>query len=102
MAGPVGEEGIQPLHYWSFPTSDLYSWEAQNAPFSKDPRDLTNLLETVLFSLHPILDDCQQVLGILFAMEEQRWIQENARKIVPGPAGPPLTDPAFIAMAFLS
>lgn len=94
LARLVGKEGIQPFHYWPLVTTDLYNWKAQNALFSEDLEDLTNLLETALFTLHPTWDNCQQILGILFTMKEQRWIQENALKLVLGPAGPTLTDPA--------
>uniref|UniRef100_A0A8C8U412 Core shell protein Gag P30 domain-containing protein n=1 Tax=Peromyscus maniculatus bairdii TaxID=230844 RepID=A0A8C8U412_PERMB len=101
-AGPPDEDRNQPFHYWPFTTSDLYNWKAQNAPFSKDPQDLINLLETVLFTHQPTFDHCQQLLGILFTIEERGRILEHAQKLVPGPTGDPLTDPAVITAAFPS
>ena len=71
VAGPLDEEGNQPHQYWPFSTSDLYNWRSQNAKFSDNPRDLTNLLETVLFTHQPTWDDCQQLLQILFTTEER-------------------------------
>ena len=70
MAGPPDEGGNQPHQYWPFSSSDLYNWRSQNAKFSDNPRDLTNLLETVLFTHQPTWDDCQQFLQILFVEPE--------------------------------
>ena len=50
VAGPPDEEGNQPHQYRPFSTSDLYNWRSQNAKFSDNLRDLTNLLETVFYS----------------------------------------------------
>ena len=47
------KERNQPHQYWPFSTSNLYNWRSQNAEFSHNPRDLTNLLETVLFLISP-------------------------------------------------
>ncbi|XP_076419054.1 uncharacterized protein LOC121825602 [Peromyscus maniculatus bairdii] len=58
--------------------------------------------ETVLFTHQPTFDHCQQLLGILFTIEERGRILEHARKLVPGPTGDPLTDPAVITAAFPS
>ena len=62
VAGPPDEAGNQPHQYWPFSTSDLYNWRSQNAKFSDNPRNLTNLLETVLFTHQPTWDNCQQLL----------------------------------------
>ena len=62
VASAPDEEGNQPHQYWPFSTSDLYNWRSQNAKFSDNPRDLTKLLETVLFTHQPTWDDCQQLL----------------------------------------
>lgn len=68
-AGLVNDQGNQP--YWPFATSDIYTWRTQNSPFSDNPRDLINLLETVLFTLQPAWDDCQQHLHFPFTTEER-------------------------------
>ncbi|XP_039099210.1 uncharacterized protein LOC120239151 [Hyaena hyaena] len=98
---PPDDRGSQPHHYWPFATSDLYNWRSQNAPFSENPRALTNLLETVLFTHQPTWDDCQQLLQVLFTIEEGERIQSEARKLVPGPTGVPTTDQAQIDAGFL-
>ena len=92
VAGPLDEEGNQPHQYWPFSTSDLYNWRSQNAKFSDNPRDLTNLLETVLFTHQPTWDGCQQLLQTLFSMEERERIQNEARKRVPWANGEPTTN----------
>ena len=92
MAGPPDEGGNQPHQYWPFSISDLYNWRSQNAKFSDNPRDLTNLLETVLFTHQPTWDDCQQLLQILFTTEERKRIQNEARKRVSGTNGEPITN----------
>ncbi|XP_021110983.1 uncharacterized protein LOC110348362 [Heterocephalus glaber] len=84
VTGPPDEHGNQPHHYWPFTTSDLYNWCTQYAKFSDNPRDLINLLETVLFTHQPTWDDYQQLLQILFTTEEHERIQNEARKLVPG------------------
>ena len=71
LPAPPHEAGNQPHQYWPFSTSDLYNWRFQNAKVSDNPRDLTNLLETVLFTHQPTWDDCQQLLQILFTTEER-------------------------------
>lgn len=76
VAGPPDEEGNQTHQYWPFSTSDLYNWRSPNAKFSDNPRDLTNLLETVLFTHQPTWDDCQQLLQILYHRRER--IQNEA------------------------
>ena len=92
VASPPDEEGNQPHQYWPFSTSGLYNWGSQNARFSDNPRDLTNLLETVFFTHQPTWDDCQQLLQILFTMEERERIQNEACKRVPGANGEPTTN----------
>ncbi|EHB15633.1 Gag polyprotein, partial [Heterocephalus glaber] len=98
--GPPDEHGNQNHHYWPFTTSDLYNWRIQHAKFSDNPRDLINLLETVLFTHQPTWDDCQQLLQILFTTEEQERIQNEARKLVPGDNGQPTTNVDTINTSF--
>ncbi|EHB05680.1 Gag polyprotein, partial [Heterocephalus glaber] len=98
--GPPDDNGNQPHHYWSFATSDLYNWRAQHAKFSDNPRELINLLETVLFTHQPTWDDCQQLLQILFTTEERERIQTEARKVVPGANGKPTTNIDLINASF--
>ena len=97
---PPDADGNQPLQYWPFSTSDLYNWRTQNAPFSERPKELINLLETVLFTHQPTWDDCQQLLQILFTTEERERIQLEARKLVPGDNGQPMANPATINSSF--
>ena len=52
-AGPVDQAGNQLHHYWPFSTSNLYNWGSQNARFCDNPRDLIDLLDTVLFTHQP-------------------------------------------------
>ena len=100
VASPPDEEGNQPHQYWPFSTSDLYNWRSQNAKFSDNPRDLTNLLETVLFTHQPTWDNCQQLLQGLFTTEERERIQNEAQKRVPGANGEPTTNRDEINTSF--
>ncbi|EHB17882.1 Gag polyprotein, partial [Heterocephalus glaber] len=68
--------------------------------FSDNPRNLINLLETVLFTHQPTWDDCQQLLQILFTTEERERIQNEARKLVPGDNGQPTTNVDTINTSF--
>ncbi|CAD7682222.1 unnamed protein product [Nyctereutes procyonoides] len=81
---PPDETGKQLMLYWPFSTSDLYNWKTQNAKFSDNPRDLIELLDTVLFTHQPTWDDCQQLLQVLFTTEERERIQVEAWKSVLG------------------
>ncbi|EHB07026.1 Gag polyprotein, partial [Heterocephalus glaber] len=91
--GPPDEHGNQPHHYWSFATSDLYNWRTQHAKFSDNPRDLINLLETVLFTHQPTWDDCQQLLqALFFTSEERERIRGQAIKSVLGGTEGPLDE----------
>ncbi|XP_060222455.1 uncharacterized protein LOC132647100 isoform X3 [Meriones unguiculatus] len=94
--GPPDDNGNQPHHYWPFATSDLYNWRTQNAKFSDNPRDLIDLLETVLFTHQPTWDDYQQLLQVLFTTEERGRIISEARKNVPDATGIPTTNQACI------
>ncbi|XP_077002756.1 uncharacterized protein LOC143671470 isoform X2 [Tamandua tetradactyla] len=58
------------LQYWPFSSSDLYNWKNNNPPFSEAPTRLAGLVESLIFSHQPTWDDCQQLLGTLFTMEE--------------------------------
>ncbi|EHB13885.1 Gag polyprotein, partial [Heterocephalus glaber] len=98
--GPPGEYGNQPLQYWPFATSDLYNWRTQHAKFSDNLRYLIQLLETVLFTHQPTWDDCQQLLQILFTVEECKRIQNEARKLVPGDSGQPTLNVDTINTSF--
>lgn len=99
-ARPSDEEGNQQFHYWSFATIGLYNWHLQNAPFSENPCDLTNLLETVFSTHHLTWDDCQQLLQVLFTIKELGRIVLEAHTLVPGPNGKPTVDPAVIDIGF--
>lgn len=90
--GPPDGEGNQPHHYWPFATSDLYNWKMQSAKFSDNPRELIDLLDSILVTHMPTWDDCQQLLQILFTTEERERIQTEARKLVPGANGEPTTN----------
>lgn len=45
--GPWDEQGNETYQCWPFATDDLYNWKKQNSPFSDNPKDLINLLESV-------------------------------------------------------
>ncbi|XP_045663896.1 uncharacterized protein LOC123799038 isoform X2 [Ursus americanus] len=99
--GPPPEgNGLQPLQYWPFSSSDLYNWKTNHPPFSEDPQRLTNLVESLMFSHQPTWDDCQQLLQTLFTTEERERILMEARKNVPGENGLPTTLPNLIDLAF--
>ncbi|XP_033072348.1 uncharacterized protein LOC117086841 [Trachypithecus francoisi] len=98
--GPPGDTGLPRLQYWPFSTSDLYNWKSQNARFSDNPKDLTSLLDSVMFTHQPTWDDCQQLLRILFTTKERERIQVEARKLVPGDDGQPTANPDLINAAF--
>lgn len=38
----------QTYQYWPFSSSSLYNWKAQNPPFSKDPKAVTDLVESIM------------------------------------------------------
>lgn len=90
--GPPDGEGNQPHHYWPFATSDLYNWKMQSAKFSDNPRELIDLLDSILITHMPTWDNCQQLLQILFTTEERERIQTEAHKLVPGANGEPTTN----------
>ncbi|XP_023047361.2 uncharacterized protein LOC111525929 isoform X1 [Piliocolobus tephrosceles] len=98
--GTPDDTGFSRLQYWPFSTSDLYNWKSQNARFSDNPKDLTSLLDSVMFTHQPTWDDCQQLLRILFRTEERERIQVEARKLVPGDDGQPTANPDLINAAF--
>ena len=98
--GPPDDTGNPRLQYWPFSTSDLYNWKTQNARFSDNPKDLTALLDSVMFTHQPTWDDCQQLLRILFTTEERERIQVEARKLVPGDDGQPTANSDLINAAF--
>uniref|UniRef100_A0A8I5NHL1 Murine leukemia virus integrase C-terminal domain-containing protein n=1 Tax=Papio anubis TaxID=9555 RepID=A0A8I5NHL1_PAPAN len=98
--GPPDNTGILRLQYWPFSTSDLYNWKTQSTRCSDNPKDLLALLDSVMFTHQPTWDDYQQLLRILFTMEERERIQIEARKLVPGDDGQPTTNPDLINATF--
>lgn len=96
---PPHDTGNPRLQYWPFSTSDLYNWKAQNARFSDNPKDLTALVDSIMFTHQPTWD-CQQRLRILFTTEEREKIQVEARKLVPGDDGRPTVNPDLIDASF--
>ena len=72
--GPKDERGIQKHHYWAFAMADLNNWKREHAKFSDSPKQLIGLLDTILFTLQPSWDYCQQLLQILFTTEEMELI----------------------------
>lgn len=98
--GLPNEDGNQQYHYWPFTTSALYNWCLQNAPFFENPCDLTNHLETVLFTHQPTWDNNQQLLQVLFTTDERNRIIIEACKVVPRPTGENTADSAFIDAGF--
>ena len=38
------QNGLQPLQYWPFSSSDLYNWKVNHPPFSENPAVLTGLI----------------------------------------------------------
>ena len=94
---PSGERTYQ---YWPFSTSDLYNWKTQTPSFSEKPQGLIDLLDSILFTHNPTWDDCQQLLQVLFTMEEREQILSEARKHVPGVDGRPTTQPHLIEEGF--
>ncbi|XP_057349869.1 formin-1-like [Manis pentadactyla] len=98
--GAPSEDGQQLLQYWPFSSSDLYNWKTQNPPFSENPRGLTNLIESLLFTHQPTWDDCNQLFQVLFTTEEKDRILLEARKNVPGVDGRPTQNPAIIEEGF--
>lgn len=90
------EDGNQQYHYWPFATSDLYNWHSKKTPFSKDPHDLTNLLKATLFTQQHTLDDCEQLLKVLFITKERNRMITEACKVVPELTGEPTADSAHI------
>ncbi|XP_077900400.1 uncharacterized protein LOC144376419 isoform X1 [Ictidomys tridecemlineatus] len=102
--GPMIEDGhggeMQAYQYWPFSFSDLYNWKNNNPPFSKDPTQLTGLIESLMFSHQPTWDDCQQLLGTLFMTEERERILLEARKNILGPDGRPTQLPNIIEADF--
>jgi hypothetical protein len=76
------QNGLQPLQYWPFSSSDLYNWKVNYPPFLKNPAGLTGLIESLMYSHQPTWDDCQQLLQTLFTMEERERILLEAQKNV--------------------
>ena len=85
-AGPAREGGERTYQYWPFSTSDLYNWKIQTPSFSEKPQ---GLIESILFTHNPTWDDCQQLLQVLFTIEEHERILSEAQKNVPGRMGGP-------------
>ena len=100
--GPANPDRKQNYQYWPFSTSDLYNWKAQNPSFSEKPQGLIDLLDTILFTRNPTWDDCQQLLQVLFTMEEREQILSEAWKHVPGVDGRPIMQPHLVEEGFPS
>ncbi|XP_027630185.1 uncharacterized protein LOC114008989 [Tupaia chinensis] len=98
--GGTSPEGECTSQYWPFSSSDLYNWKTQNPPFSEDPRGLTGLFESILYTHSPTWGDCQQLLKTLFTTEERERILTEAQKNVPGGDGRPTTLPNLIDEGF--
>lgn len=94
---PVDQQGNQPHHYWPFTTADLYNWKREKARFSDSPRELIDLLNTILLTHQPTWNDCHQ----LFTIEENECIYLETRKNVPGDNGTPTQNSADIDDGFL-
>lgn len=62
------------MQYWPFATSDMYHWKNQNPSLSDNARALTNLLDSVIFTHQPTWEDCNQLLQVMFTMEERERI----------------------------
>lgn len=56
--------------YASFSTTDLYSWKIQNPPFSEDPQNLINTINTkintIFVTYNHTWEDCHQLLQVIF------------------------------------
>ena len=60
-----------------------YKTEKLKTPlFLKNPQGLIDLLDSLLFTHNPTWDDCQQLLQVLFTMEEREQILLEAQKHV--------------------
>jgi hypothetical protein len=51
--GPADQHGNQPHHCRPFDAANFYNWRTKNVPFSENPKDLIDLLDTVLFTHQP-------------------------------------------------
>ena len=98
VSDPPDVEGNQPHQYWLFSTSDLYNWRSQNAKFSDNPRDLTNLLETVFHSSAHVGRLSTAAPDSLHHGRER--ILNEARKRAPGGNGEPTTNRDEINTSF--
>ena len=91
-ADPPDEEGNQPHQYWPFSTRDLYNWRSPNAKFSDNPRDLTNLLETVFLLISPPGTTANNCSRCSSAQKREREYRMMPGKGSQGQMGnPPLT-----------
>lgn len=59
-----------------------------------------DLLDSFIFTHQPTWAKCQQLLQILFTTEEKERILTEAWKLVLGPDGNPIVNPALIDQAF--
>ena len=100
QAGPARADRERTYQYWPFSTSDLYNWKTQTPSFSEKPQGLTDLLKSILFTHNPTWDDCQQLLQVLFTIEERKRILSKAQKNVLGVDGRPTTQPNLIDERF--
>ena len=84
------QNDLQLLQYWPFSSSDLYNWKVNHPPFSENPTGLKGLIKSLMYSLQPTWDDCQQLLQTLFTTKERERILLEARKNVRDGAGRPV------------
>ncbi|KAK1332209.1 hypothetical protein QTO34_006881 [Cnephaeus nilssonii] len=96
----VAEGGRPFMVYVPFTTSDLYNWKNQNPSFSQNPQGLISFLESVFFTHQPTWDDCQQLLQTLFTSEKRERVKAEGRKLVLGPDGQSVSDPARLEAVF--
>ena len=99
-APPARQNDLQLLQYWPFSSSDLYNWKVNHPPFSENPTGLKGLINSLMYSLQPTWDDCQQLLQTLFTTKERERILLEARKNVRDGTGRPVQTPVEIDEGF--
>lgn len=72
--GPLDAEGGQFMTYVPLASTDLYNWKLQNLPCLERPSALPGLLDSVMLTHQSTWDDCQQLLQVLFMIEEKGGI----------------------------
>lgn len=100
VVSPQDDKSNEQMQYWPFNTSDLYTWKNQNPSFSDNLRAPINLLDSVIFTHQPTWENYNQLLQVLFTVEERERILTKAQKLFPGPDGNPTVNPALIEQIF--